>query len=39
LGVNNSAAATSLGSVAKKMEVFDAAGASLGFVPIYDAIT
>lgn len=39
LGVNNSAAATSLGSVTKKMEVFDAAGASLGFVPIYDAIT
>lgn len=38
LGVGNSAAATTLGSVAKKMEVFDAAGASLGFVPIYDAI-
>lgn len=39
LGVGNSAAATTLGSVTKKMEVFDAAGASLGFVPIYDAIT
>lgn len=39
LGAGNSAAATTLGSVTKKMEVFDAGGASLGFVPIYDAIT
>ena len=39
LGVGNSAAATTLGSVTKKMEVFDASGTSLGFVPIYDAIT
>ncbi len=39
IGVGNSAAATTLGTVVKKMEVFDAAGASLGFVPIYDAIT
>lgn len=39
IGVGNSAAATTLGTVTKKMEVFDAAGASLGFVPIYDAIT
>lgn len=39
IGVGNSAAATTLGSVAKKMEVFDASGSSLGFVPIYDAIT
>lgn len=39
LGVGNSAAATTLGSVAKKMEVFDASGASLGYVAIYDAIT
>lgn len=39
LGVGNSAAATTLGSVVKKMEVFDAAGASLGFVPIYNTIT
>jgi hypothetical protein len=39
LGVGNSAAATSLGSVTRKMEVFDASGASLGFVPLYDAIT
>lgn len=39
LGVGNSAAATTLGTVVKKMEVFSAAGASLGFVAIYDAIT
>lgn len=39
LGVGNSAAATALGSVTKKIEVFDASGASLGFLPVYDAIT
>lgn len=39
LGVGNSAAATVLGAVVKKMQIFDAAGASLGFIPIYDAIT
>jgi len=39
LGVGNSAAATTLGTVVKKMEIFDAAGTSLGFIPIYDAIT
>lgn len=39
LGVGNSAAATALGSVVKKMQVFDASGVSLGYVPIYDAIT
>lgn len=39
LGVNNSAAATTLGSVTKKIEVFDASGASLGFVPVYDSIS
>lgn len=39
IGVGNSAAATTPGTVTKKMEVFDAAGTSLGFVPIYDAIT
>lgn len=38
LGVGNSAAATTLGTLSKKMEVFDAAGASLGFVPIYTSI-
>lgn len=42
LGVGNSAAATQvLGAVAvvKKIEVFDASGASLGFLPVYSAIT
>lgn len=39
LGVGNSAAATTPGTVTKKMQVFDAAGVSLGFVAIYDAIT
>lgn len=39
LGVGNSAAATTLGSVTHKMEVFDSSGASLGFIPIYDSIT
>lgn len=37
--VNNSAAATTPGTVVKKMEVFDAKGTSLGFVPIYNTIT
>ncbi len=39
IGVGNSAAASSLGTVTDKIEVFDAAGASLGFLPVYDAIT
>lgn len=39
LGVGNSASATTLDSVVKKMEVFDASGNSLGFVPIYNDIT
>lgn len=39
LGVANSAAATTLGAVTKKIQVFDATGASLGYVPVYDAIT
>jgi len=39
LGVGNSAAAATLGTVVKKMEIFDASGTSLGFIPIYDAIT
>lgn len=40
IGVGNSASATtSVGSLARKMEVFDAAGASLGFVPIYSSIS
>lgn len=39
IGVGNSAAATTPGTVVKKMEVFDASGNSLGFVPIYSSIT
>jgi hypothetical protein len=42
LGVGNAAAATTIaapGTVVKKIEVFDAAGASLGFVPVYASIT
>lgn len=39
IGVGNSASATTPGSVVKKFQVFDAAGNSLGFVPIYSAIT
>ena len=39
LGVGNSSSASSPGNVIKKMEIFDANGNSLGFIPIYDAIT
>lgn len=39
LGVGNSAAATTPGSVVRKIEIFDSAGSSLGFVPVYNAIT
>lgn len=39
LGVGNSAAATTLGSVTKKIEVFDENGSSIGFLPVYDSIT
>lgn len=39
LAVGNTAAATTPGTVARKMEVFDAAGTSLGFIAIYSAIT
>jgi hypothetical protein len=39
LRVGNSAAGSSLGSVTKKIEIFDAAGASLGFIPVYDSIS
>jgi len=39
LGVGNSAAAATPGTGVKKIEVFDASGASLGFLPVYDAIT
>jgi hypothetical protein len=39
LGVANSANATTPGSCQKKVEIFDSAGNSLGFVAVYDAIT
>lgn len=40
IGVGNSAAASSLsGNLVRKMQVFDASGNSLGYVPIYDGIT
>lgn len=39
LAVGNSAAATTPGSVVKKIEIFDHTGASLGFIPVYNAIT
>jgi hypothetical protein len=39
IGVGNSAAATTLGTVTKKIEVFDASGVSLGFIPVYGSIT
>jgi hypothetical protein len=39
LGVGNSAAATTPGTVVKKIEIFDAAGVSLGFIPVYSTIT
>jgi hypothetical protein len=39
LGVGNSATASTLGTVVRKMEVFDSNGSSLGFIPIYNSIT
>lgn len=39
IGVGNSAVAATPGTVTKKIEIFDAAGASLGFIAVYDAIT
>lgn len=39
LGVGNAAAATTPGSCVKKIEVFDGAGASLGYLPVYSSIT
>lgn len=40
LGVGNSAAASvAVGTLANKIEVFDQAGSSLGFVPVYTSIT
>ncbi len=39
MGVGNSADATTLGAVKKKIEIFDASGNSLGFIPVYDLIS
>lgn len=39
IGVGNSAAATTPGSVTKKIQVFDASGNSLGYIAVYNAIT
>ena len=39
LGVGNSAAGSTLGNVVKKIEVFDDAGNSLGFLAVYDSIS
>lgn len=39
LGVGNSVAATTPGSVVASIEIFDASGASLGFIPVYDSIS
>lgn len=39
LGVGNAASATTPGTVVKKVEIFDASGVSLGFIPVYSSIT
>lgn len=39
LKVGNASSATTPGTVVQKIEVFNAAGTSLGFVPVYNAIT
>ncbi len=39
LGVGNSAAGSTPGTVVKKIQVFDETGTSLGYVAVYDAIT
>ena len=39
LRADNSAAATTPGSVVKKIEVFSEGGVSLGFIPVYSSIT
>ena len=38
LGVGNSSAASSPGRVVRKIQVFDASSASLGYAPVYDNI-
>lgn len=39
LGVGNIVAGTTLGTVVRSMEIFDADNNSLGFIPVYDSIT
>lgn len=39
IGVGNSVAASSLGSVVRKIEVFSSTGASLGWIPVYNSIS
>lgn len=40
LGVGNAAAATvAVGTLVKKVEIFDGSGVSIGFVPVYSTIT
>lgn len=39
LGTDQSASGSTLGTVTKKLEIFDNTGASLGFIPIYNSIT
>jgi parallel beta-helix repeat protein len=39
IGVGNSAPATTLGSVVRKIEVFSSSGASLGWIPVYSSMT
>jgi hypothetical protein len=39
LGVGNSATGSTLGTVVKKVQIFDASGTSLGYVPVYNTIT
>lgn len=38
-GLGTAASATTLGTVTKKLEVFDQNGQSLGYLALYDAIT
>lgn len=38
LGTNQTILATTLGSVVRRMEIFNASGTSLGYIPIYDHI-
>jgi hypothetical protein len=39
LGTGSTAAGSTLGTVVKKLQIYDASGNSLGFIPIYNAIT